>query len=360
VLNKNRVSVVLAATMTFGLLGLVGTPALGATPLVNLLPPVERSIFILDLSGSTDSSQLWKNSLRPSLIKKLAQPFGLPLGKGLSQKSAPVDVTIRVINAQSIDAPNFPIVGIEDAAKMWGLIDKIGSSPTSRRLGLIVDDFFGGDGAFTQQARIFSKSKIVPPSNTVCQSSVVKSFQNSQFMNDLDLTSKKSSAQVICSLIIDLSKRLQAADTYFSNPKCVPINNSCSDIVGAILNTTYAANDLYTQDPKSKLCVAIASDMLNNHPGMSEKSALNTRKIVLDSTTTEESAKSLGRQAAEKSGVKYPPKMLVRVFVLGQGTGPKPIPLDKNFVLTAYWKGFWDAAGISSSNQIRSLDQACS
>jgi len=358
--NWRRTSIISVASLALGLLSFGGTPAQGATPIVDLLPPVERSIFILDLSGSTNSSQLWKNSLRPSLIKKLAQPFGFPTGKGLSQKSAPVDVTIRVINAQSIDAPNFPIVGVQDAAKMWGLIDKIGTSPTSRRLGLIVDDFFGGDGAFTQQARVFTRSKIVPPTRSVCQSSVVKSFQNSQFMNDLDQTSKSSSAQVICGLIIDISKRLQVADEYFSNPTCVKIKNSCSDIIGAILNTTYAANDLYTQGTKSKLCVAIASDMLNNFPGMAADSALNTRKIVLAKTTTAEMAKSLGRQAAELSGVKFPAQLSVRIFVLGQGTGPNPIPLDKNSILTAYWNGFWQAAGISSSNQIRSLDQACS
>lgn len=355
-----RTSFLTVTSLTLSLLGLGGTPARGATPIVDLLPPVEKSIFILDTSGSTNSRQLWKNSLRPSLIKKLAQPFGFPLGKSLSQKSAPVDVTIRIINAQSIDGPNFPIVGIEDAAKMWGLIDQIGTSPTSRRLGLIVDDFFGGDGAFTQQARVFSRSKIVPPSSSVCQSSVVKSFKNSQFMNDLDQTSKLSSARVICSLIIEISKRLATADNYFSNPKCVSIQNSCSDIIGAILSTTYAANDLYTQGDRSKLCVAIASDMLNNFPGMAKNSALNTRKIVLANTTTAEMAKSFGRQAAEQSGVKFPAQLPVRIFVLGQGTGPKPIPLDRNSILTEYWNGFWAATGISSSNQIRSLDQACS
>jgi len=207
---------------------------------------------------------------------------------------------------------------------------------------------------------VFSRSKIVPPARGVCQSSVVKSFQNSQFMNDLDQTSKLSSAQVICGLVIDISKRLQAADDYFLNPNCVKIKNSCSDIIGAILNTTYAANDMYTQGARSKLCVAIASDMLNNFPGIATKSALNTRKIVLASTTTAEMAKSLGRQAAEQAGVKFPAQVSVRIFVLGQGTGPNPVPLDKNSILTAYWSGFWQAAGISSSNQIRSLDQACS
>ena len=358
--KKRRVSIALVTAMTLGLLSFGGAPANAAPTLFQLLPSVERNIFVLDISGSTNSAQLWKNTLRPSLIKKLAQPFGLPTGKGLEQNLAPVDVAIRVINAQSIDAPVFPIVQLEDAAKMWGLIDDIGQKPTKGRLRLIVQDFFGGNGAFTRQATIFTKPRITPPTSIGCQSSVMKSFQTGQYMNDLDQVSKSASAKVICSLIISISNRVQVADTFFANPNCVAVKNSCSDIVGAILNTTYAANDVFNQNAKSKLCVAIASDMLNNQPGMSVKSSLNTRKIVLDENTTSDIAYSKGRQAAEESGVKFPPKMSIRVFVLGQGTGPNPVPLDRNFVLTSYWKGFWDAAGISSSNQVRSLDQACS
>ena len=358
--QRGRLSIALVATMSLGLLGIGGAPANASHTLFHLLPPIERNIFILDISGSTNPAQLWKNTLRPSLIRKLAQPFGSPTGKGLDQNLAPVDVAIRVINAQSVDAPVFPIVQLQDAEKMWGLIDDIGQSPTKGRLKLIVQDFFGGNGAFTRQATIFSKPKITVPTSTVCQSSVFKSFQTGRFMNDLDQVSKSASAKVICSLTIAIAKRLQVADTFFANPNCVAVNNSCSDIVGAILNTTYAASDVFTQDPKSKLCVAIASDMLNNYPGMSATSPLNTRKVVLDAKTTSELAYSKGRQAAEQSGVRYPPRMAIRVFVLGQGTGPNPIPLDKNFLLTSYWKGFWDASGISSSSQVRSLDQACS
>jgi len=358
--KKRRVSIALIATMTIGLLGFGGAPANAGHNLFHLLPSVERNIFVLDISGSTNSAQLWKNTLRPSLIRKLAQPFGLPTGRGLDRNLAPVDAAIRVINAQSIDAPVFPIVQLEDAEKMWGLIDDIGQRPTRGRLKLIVGDFFGGNGAFTRQATIFTKPRITPPTSIGCQSDVMKSFQTGQFMNDLDPVSKSASAKVICSLIIAIANRLQVADTFFGNPNCSAVKNSCSDIVGAILNTTYAASDVFTKDPKSKLCVAIASDMLNNYPGMSATSPLNSRKVVLDAKTTYDIAYSKGRQAAEQSGVRYPPKMAIRVFVLGQGTGANPIPLDKNFLLTAYWKGFWDASGISSSNQVRSLDQACS
>jgi hypothetical protein len=52
--------------------------------------------------------------------------------------------------------------------------------------------------------------------------------------------------------------------------------------------------------------------------------------------------------------------MPVRISILGQGTGPRPIPLEKNSTLSAYWQGFWEFAGVKNSNQVRSLDQACS
>ena len=158
--KKRRASIALITATTLGLLSFGGAPANAAPTLFQLLPSVERNIFVLDISGSTNSAQLWKNTLRPSLIKKLAQPFGLPTEKGLDQNLAPVDVAIRVINAQSIDAPVFPIVQLEDAAKMWGLIDDIGQKPTKGRLKLIVQDFFGGNGAFTRQATIFTKTRI--------------------------------------------------------------------------------------------------------------------------------------------------------------------------------------------------------
>ena len=331
------------------------TPAQARDPLENLLPATERSIFILDVSGSTNSSQLWKNSLRPSIIKKLTQqPFGNPTDKGL-KFSSPTDIFIGVINSQSIDAPTFPIVSLQDARVMWGLIDKIGESPTSSRLERIHTEIFGGQGAYTKQARVFLMTKLVVPKAVDCQYSTIKSF--SPFLNDLEDRVKKDTAKVICSIVISIAKRLELADNYFKTPNCGE-SVSCSNIVGAILRTTASAQDLYNHNRKSKLCVAIASDMLNNFNGMQKSSSLNSRWIALTAATTLE-ANNLGGQAARDAGVKFPIGMSVRIAVLGQGTGSKPIPLDRNSILNAYWRGFWDAAGISSTSQIRSLDEAC-
>ena len=343
--------------LVFSELGIAPT-AQAKESLVNALPTTERNIFILDVSGSTNSSQQWKDSLRPSIINKLIQPFGFPVGKGFSKKGSPVDVSVGVINSQSIDAPVFPIVTLSDSLAMWGLIDKIGEGPTSARLSAILDDFFGGQGAWTQKAKIFTNSKLVPPSRKNCEQSVLKSFRTAKYMNDLNNVSKSSAADTICGLTISISNRIIAADEYFEHSDCSD-QHSCSDIVGAILRTTYSAQDLSLLSPKSKLCIAIASDMLNNFPGMSTTSSLNSRRVALEANSPAE-AKSEGAAAAEATSVKFPAGMVIRVSVLGQGTGKKPIPLDRNGILSAYWSGFWDSAGIKTSNQTRSFDRACS
>lgn len=333
-------------------------PASASESLFSLLPPSERNIFILDVSGSTNSTQLWKNSLRPSLVKKLGQPFGSPTQKGLSKVRAPMDVTVSVINAQSMDAPIFSIVSLKDAEKMWGLIDKVGEKPTSRRLKLIMEDIFGGQGIFTQQVQVLSRSKVVVPVLSTCERSVIKSLQTALYMNDLDSTTKSNAAKTVCGLVISIAKRLQLADQYFENPECGS-TRACSDIAGAILRATYSASDLYEENPKSKLCLAIASDMLHFSPGMSDSSPLNSRRVAMTAKTPND-AKSIGAQAARLGAIEFPPGMSVRITVLGQGSGPRPIPLEKNSTLAAYWQGFWEASGVKNSSQVRSLDQACS
>jgi hypothetical protein len=355
-LGNSKIAFISILAVVFSTFGF--QPAQGAKSLVQFLPPAERSVFILDISGSTNSVELWKNSLRPSLIKKLKEPFGFPANKGLKKSTAPMDVSVSVINAQSIDAPIFPIVTINDAEKLWGLIDKIGENPTSRRLGLIVDDIFGGQGAYTQQSQILSRQKIVVPASAACERSALNSFKTSLYMNDLDITRKENAAKTVCGLVISFAKRLLAADQYFANPVCGS-TKACSDIAGAILRTTYSASDLRETNTNSKLCIAIASDMLNYSPGMSDSSSLNSRRVAMTAKTPNE-AKLIGMQAAELAGIKFPTGMSVRVSVLGQGTGPKPIPLDRNSTLSAYWQGFWEASGIKSSDQVRSLNQACS
>ena len=354
-----RISVLVSAVLMGSLVSIVNPlPAHAGPTLFSLLPAAEKNIFILDISGSTNSAQLWKSSLRPSLVKKLKQPFGTPAEKGLKKPLAPMDVTDSVINAQSIDAPIFPIVSLEDAEMMWGLIDKVGENPTSRRLSLIMEDIFGGQGIFTQQAQVLSRSKVVVPVSSACEKSALNSLKTAQYMNDLDSTRKNSAAKTVCGLVISIAKRLQTADNYFENPDCGS-TRACSDIAGAILRATYAASDLHESNPKSRLCIAIASDMLNFSPGMSDSSPLNSRRVVMNAKSPSD-AKLIGTTAAGLVGIKFPTGMPVRVSVLGQGTGPKPIPLEKNSTLTAYWQGLWEASGVKNSNQVRSLDQACS
>jgi len=99
--------------------------------------------------------------------------------------------------------------------------------------------------------------------------------------------------------------------------------------------------------------------MLNLSPGMSDSSPLNSRRVVLNASSPSD-AKLTGSKAAELVGIRFPSGMPVRISILGQGTGPRPIPLEKNSTLSAYWQGFWEFAGVKNSNQVRSLDQACS
>jgi len=356
--SRRRFSALVPALLAGILVSVLNPAPASAASLFSLLPPSERNIFILDVSGSTNSTQLWKNSLRPSLVKKLGQPFGTPTGKGLSKVKAPMDVTVSVINGQSMDSPIFPIVSLKDAEKMWGLIDKVGENPTSRRLNLIMEDIFGGQGVFTQQVQVLSRARVVVPVLSTCERSIVNSFKTAQYMNDLDSTRKSDAAKTICGLVITIAKRLLLADQYFEKPDCGSAK-ACSDIAGAILRVTYAASDLQAENPKSKLCLAIASDMLHYSSGMSASSQLNSRRVAMSAKSPSE-AKLIGAQAARLAGIEFPQGMPVRVTVLGQGSGPKPIPLEKNSILTGYWQGFWEAAGVKNSSQVRSLDQACS
>ena len=94
-------------------------------------PAADKSLFILDTSGSNDAKQLW-NGLRTSIIKKLPKAMGLPKDKkGIDSPKAPFDITVTAINADSANAPRITIVELSDAQKMCGLIhQKIGRNPT--------------------------------------------------------------------------------------------------------------------------------------------------------------------------------------------------------------------------------------
>ena len=64
-----------------------------------------------------------------------------------------------------------------------------------------------------------------------------------------------------------------------------------------------------------------------------------------------------GVKAATSADVKFPPRM-IKISVIGQGSGG--IPPDKQQMLSAYWKGFWSASGVSSDRNVAALNEACS
>jgi hypothetical protein len=99
--------------------------------------------------------------------------------------------------------------------------------------------------------------------------------------------------------------------------------------------------------------------MLNESPGVSRKSVLNSEHIALTATTLEK-AKAAGISAAKLVGIKFPAEVETRVVMVGIGTGQSPLPLDRNSFLLAYWEGFFTQSGVKQTDQAQSLNQACS
>jgi hypothetical protein len=172
-------------------------------------------------------------------------------------------------------------------------------------------------------------------------------------------------ADVLCEKLISTAKNLKQVDDYFSKPIC-DRRGSCSDVIGAILLSTSAAQDLAAKpkdkvngkEVKNKLCIAIASDMLQDTPGLTKTSVLNSRQVALTATTLEK-AKGLGAAAARAAGVKFTSEVETRVVMVGIGSGPNPIALDRNSFLLAYWEGFFTQSGVKQANQNQSINQAC-
>lgn len=340
-------------------LALLAHQSQAAEPLVSRLPSAERNVFILDISNSTNVKSNWSKSLRPSIIKKLLQePFGFPASKEQKATRSPIDIYVSYIAANSIDSPIFPVVTFQDAEKIWGLIDQIGTNPTQKRLELITDDLFGGNGSFRTLSEGFSTQPITVPSQASCVSRTQNSFSKTKFIRDLSVQEKKDTASTLCEVAISISTRIERIDNFFDKPSCGGYK-ACSDVIGALLSMSYSAADLYENDPKARLCIAIASDMLNNFPSMKKDSSLNSRRIA-ETSLDADNAKDKGKLAAQLTGISFPKKMKVRIFILGQGSGKNPLPLDKNALLIAYWNGFLEVAGITSNKTSPSLDQACS
>jgi hypothetical protein len=318
----------------------------------------ERSFFILDTSGSVNADMNWTRSLRPSIIAKLQQPFGQP-HESNSPKN-PQDIFVTSITSNSVDAQIFPVVTSKDAEIIWGMVDRVGVNPSRARLAEMIKDLFGGGGVWSQHSGFLAKSPLVIPSLSTCQSAVVRSLGNTQYFGRSSPEEKKDVAKTLCGRVIEIGIRLEAIDQSLGTSTC---NNSgkCSDIIGALTNAVAAVQDMVSSQPRGTnpaVCVAIASDMLNNSPGMSTDSLLNSRRIAMKATSTQD-ALGKGIQAAEMTGIKFPKRASVRVVILGMGTGPNPLPREKNSMLKSYWDGFWQASGIKKTQLGTSLDRAC-
>ena len=328
------------------------------------IPNSESNLFILDVSGSTNSIELWKN-LKSSVTSKLNQPFGNPISKSFARKY-PVDVSITSISENSQNSPVFSIVSKSDAKEIWGVVEKIYPNSTDKRLEAITSELFGEAGAWTIQAKVFTRQKIVTPTKPDCKKSTLNSINKGPFLQSTDEQNKSELANAICSKIISISQNLLRADEYFSKPLCDK-KAICSDIAGAIYRSTNLAADLGAQKKekvngkavKPKLCIAIASDMLNESPGMSKSSKLNSKQIALSAGTMED-AKNAGMAAAKSVGIRFSPDVSIRAVMVGIGSGPNPIALERNSYLLSYWEGFWTASGVKETDQAQSLNQACS
>ena len=351
-----RTSIISVATLVLGLLGFGGNPARAqGIP----IPEAESNLFILDVSGSVNSVELWK-SLRNSVISKLEQPFGSPIVKD-GKRRLPVDISVTSVSKNSANSPIFTIVNKKDSKEMWGAIDRAYPRSSKARWEVFDTGFFGDKGIWIDLIKIFEQTNIVIPTSASCNSSALEKLDlGDPFLQRAKADQKKLILGVMCEKLIKIATNLQLADTYFSQPTCKK-GDICSDITGAIYRSTSLAEDLARTSDKIKpaLCIAIASDMLHESKGMLKSSSLNSKNIA-ETAATLKIAQDLGSTAAESVGIKFPTSITTRVVMVGIGSGPTPIALERNSFLLAYWKGFWTSAGVKVSNQAKSLNQACS
>jgi hypothetical protein len=331
-------------------------------PLANSveIPDTDSNLYILDVSGSTNSTELWK-SLKESIKLKLQQPFGNPQAKSFSKKPA-IDLSVATISKISANSPIFKIITKNDSKEIWGTVERIFPKSNPAKMEQIISALFGDDGVWTNSAAIFYKDKVIAPNINQCRRSMTSAMERSSWIRNISTQNKNDLATKMCGKLAEISKRYNEADSYFSKPIC-KVTENCSDVVGAILQATSFASDVLATNKSAKnqpgLCIAVASDMRNQSAGMKRGSILDSEYFALQSKTLLE-ASTAGSQAAQLAGVKFPSGVKTNLYIIGLGTGPRPIPLDRNSHLLSYWKGFFTSAGISSSSQAQSLDKACS
>jgi len=347
----------LVSAMTLGLLGFGGAPA---DANVIPIPETESNLFILDVSGSVNTFELWK-SLRISIISKLEQPFGSPILTREGRKQLPVDISVTSVSENSANSPIFAIVNKDDSKEIWGAISLAYPITNKARWEKFDSGFFGDKGVWIDLIKIFDQSRIIPPSKQSCYNNALSSLNSGDpFLVKAKAEQKKRILGVMCDKLIEIAISLRSADDYFSKSLCK--NKAiCSDIMGAVYRSTSLAEDLANSKDKIKpgLCIAIASDMLHYSQGMSKTSDLNSKRVA-ETAASLKDAKDLGFKAAEAAGIRFPSSITTRVAMIGIGSGPNPIALERNSFLLAYWEGFWTASGVKISNQGKSLNQACS
>lgn len=324
----------------------------------------ERVVYFLDVSSSSDSKRLW-TFLRGSLYEKLEEAMGAPSRKGISRPKKPIDLSVSVINDNSLSAPVIEIVSSKDAGTIWGImINSIGGgNPSSLRMQDIYKDFFGPVGAYPIVVREYvtetenGQPKIF--STTECQKKAETAFKEGNFMSNVKPYSKVIEAsRDICKIVLKMAKGISEANSLFTDYKC---QGKCSDVVGAAQRAQSVVSDeireLRGSTGTAKVCFAIASDMLNARNNLSVGSPwLTTSALKASKTVTE--AESKGKQVAEEASIKFNSRAKIRVEVIGQG-GSANFPPELRAKLDAYWSGFWKASGIKSQSQQASLDQAC-
>ena len=321
----------------------------------------EKVVYFLDVSSSSDSERLW-TFLKTSLLERLETALGAPSRPGIKKAIKPTDLSISVINDNSQSAQVIEILSVRDAERIWGfMINKVGGGkPTSLRMEEIYKDFFGNPGVYSALVREFAEEgQSQSISTSSCQRRAEAEFKRGNFMDNVTPSIRMEASKEVCSVITKLIRGINLADEVFESDQCG--QKACSDVIGAVQRAQAVAVDLtkgrVINGTKPKLCLAIASDMLNNYPGISKTSPWNTIQAIKNSRSTED-AENLGRTVAEEASIKFTSKVKVRVEVIGQGAS-KNFPRELRSKLDAYWNGFWNSAGVQGSAQQASLDQAC-
>ena len=326
---------------------LTGIPRVEANKHV-LFPSSQKVIYFLDVSGSGDSKYLW-SVLRNSVLERVQGAMGAPKRDGLTLRQ-PTDLTISTINANSGSSQLIEILSIKDAERIWAfMIETVGGgNPSAGRMKPIYQDFFGGAGAYSILINEYVQDgTLAALSRPQCERRALEIFKDGQWMRNESTNLKTQAAKEVCTIVLKLNTGLKNADAAFlSAPGC---KGKCSDIVGAVKKAAAASRDL---GRGSKLCVAIASDMLNNSLPSGPWHTFSAIKGV----ATDADARRLGEVVGAESGIFFPKRVGVKVEIIGQGGDMPPNLTSK---LNAYWGGFWYKVGIKNSGAMESLDEAC-